>query len=155
MEPTEAQKNARELYGNKIRVRACGICINDGKVLMIKHQAILGKLPFWAPPGGGVDVGETALEALKREFLEETGLQIEVRELLLMNEFVNLPLHGIELFFRVQIQGGELALGNDPEHGSGEQLILAAEWLSLDEIHGLLPGQCHPFWKNFKHLSDI
>ncbi len=155
MELSEAQKNARALYGNKIRIRACGICIHEDKVLMMKHQAILGRLPFWAPPGGGVELGETASDALKREFLEETGLVVEVNELLLMNEFVNLPLHGIELFFRVQIKSGVFRLGNDPEHAPGQQLILSAEWLSLSEIHRLMPEQCHKFWKKFIDLSDI
>ncbi|HUD44605.1 MAG TPA: NUDIX hydrolase [Patescibacteria group bacterium] len=36
----------------------------------------------WELPGGKVDFGETMEEALKREFLEETGREIEVVKLL-------------------------------------------------------------------------
>ena len=32
----------------------------------------------WTPPGGVVDYGESPLEALKREVLEETGLQVSI-----------------------------------------------------------------------------
>lgn len=35
----------------------------------------------WATPGGAMELGESAVDALKREILEETGLQIEIEGL--------------------------------------------------------------------------
>lgn len=155
MPQTEIQINAQQLYGNRIRVRACGICIENDRVLMIGHRAILGENTFWCPPGGGVEVGEMAEEALQREFLEETGLEISVGKLLLMNEFVKLPLHGIELFFAVRRIGGELTLGHDPEMSSSQQLIQKVEWLSLDEIKSLNLSEKHQFWQKIESFDEI
>lgn len=155
MSQSEVQINAQQLYGNRIRVRACGICIENDRVLMIGHRAILGENTFWSPPGGGVEVGEMAEDALKREFLEETGLEISVGKLLLMNEFVKLPLHGIELFFVVKRVGGELALGHDPEMNLSEQLIQKIEWMALDEIKRLNLSEKHQFWQKFGSFDEI
>ncbi|MFC5148952.1 NUDIX hydrolase [Streptomyces aureoversilis] len=48
----------------------------DGKVLLLHRPAddYLGGL--WELPSGGVDTGETLIEALRREIAEETGLTV-------------------------------------------------------------------------------
>ena len=64
---------------------------------------------------GGLQYGESMQECLKREFEEETGLQVKVKRFLFVNEFLQPPLHAVEFFFEVRITGGNLRTGTDPE----------------------------------------
>ena len=57
-----------------------------GSLLLIEYEdARLGR--HWGFPGGGVEPGESIHAALHREVLEETGAQVTVGRLLLVNEF--------------------------------------------------------------------
>ncbi|MCS7076360.1 MAG: NUDIX hydrolase [Bacteroidia bacterium] len=130
-------KEAIELYGNQLRVRVCGIHIQDKKILLVKHHALQGEGFFWAPPGGGLQFGETLTQAIQREFLEETGLHVKVEHLIAVTEYLSLPLHAIELFFQVHVLNGTLIQGKDPEISAHNQLISDVKMLSLQEIQAL------------------
>ena len=57
-------------------IAAAGIVINENdEILMVKtHRG------GWVFPGGQVEVGENVIDAVKREVMEETGIDIEVGE---------------------------------------------------------------------------
>jgi 8-oxo-dGTP diphosphatase len=119
-------------YGNQLRVRVCGICVQDGKILLINHAGMNESGEFWSPPGGGLEFGETIENCLKREFLEETNTIISIGKFLTIREFLKPPLHAIELFYEVKIESGEVKKGFDPE--MKEQIIKDIQWLSFEEI---------------------
>ena len=104
----------KNLYGSRVRVRICGLCWQDDRLLMINHGG-LTQGDFWAPAGGGLEFQESVEECLCREFLEETGLHIVPGNFRFACEFRKDPLHAIELFFDVSISGGGLQQGDDPE----------------------------------------
>ena len=124
-------QNIINQYGNHIRIRICGVCIQEGKILLLNHIGIRENSDFWCPPGGGLEFGETIDDCLKREFLEETNTEILVGKFLTINEFVNPPLHAVELFYEVKIINGIAKKGIDPE--MDEQIISDLRWFSLQE----------------------
>lgn len=62
-----------------------GIVICQGKVLLARHTYGTGKGKLIVP-GGYVKIGETPQDALKREFLEETGVVVEPGEILAIRQ---------------------------------------------------------------------
>lgn len=53
------------------------IIVEDGKVLLGKRISDDEDHGYFEMPGGKADVGETLEEAIKREVLEETGVEVE------------------------------------------------------------------------------
>jgi 8-oxo-dGTP diphosphatase len=147
-------QEAVRLYGNHLRVRVCGVYVYENRILLVKHHALQEEGFFWAPPGGGLQFGETIEIALKREFVEETGLNVEVNELIAITEYINLPLHAVELFFHVKVTDGILTQGKDPEISAENQLISEVKMLSLTEIH-LLQKESSVKHRFHKVLNDI
>ncbi|HSY62070.1 MAG TPA: NUDIX hydrolase [Cytophaga sp.] len=142
-------------FGNKLRIRACGICIEDNKILLVKHHSLGKGGILWAPPGGGMVFGEITEEALKREFIEETGLIISVEKFLCVNEYLVPPLHAIELFFIVKRIDGTLKKGVDPELHEDRQIITEVEWFSFDQLKQLPPEALHSLLHNVNNAADV
>lgn len=58
------------------RVTVKGLCVRDGKVLLVREseKTMSGK---WELPGGGLDFDEDIQEGFKREIVEEMGLKVK------------------------------------------------------------------------------
>lgn len=99
----------------------------NGRILLTRDQ---GK-PGWKLPGGAVEDGELLLDALRREVREEVNLEIKVRRLVAV---VNWLKKGsakarIRMYFGADASGGRLSPGEDE--------VAAARWFRLDELGGL------------------
>ncbi len=137
--------NALEIYGNRVRVRVCGLCWRSERLLVINHGGLYGH-DFWAPPGGGIDFGESADTGLRREYMEETGLLVEIGAHQFVCEYIKPPLHAVELFFEVSARGGEILVGKDPEMRQG-QSITAVGYKSIPEILQLPESHRHGIFR--------
>jgi len=77
----------------------------EGKVLLTKRNID----PFrdcWCLPGGHIEIGENASDAVKREVQEETGLSFEPKFFGYFNEiFPDLDWHAVVLMFSGQAEG--------------------------------------------------
>jgi 8-oxo-dGTP diphosphatase len=88
-----------------LRVRVAGLVQDQkGKILLVQQNK-KGK-SYWLLPGGGIEFGESAGEALKREFKEELDLEIAESEFFLLNESIDPKKlrHLVQLVFLVKIK---------------------------------------------------
>ncbi|WP_374191827.1 NUDIX domain-containing protein [Spirosoma foliorum] len=149
------REEVQKLYGNRLRLRVCGLYCEGDRLLMVRHRGIGLTDTFWCPPGGGPQFNETAPKALVREFIEETGLEVEIGEMLFVNEFIQPPLHAMELFFAVRATGGSLRLGIDPEMSPDGQIIEEVRLMSFEEIKRYPPNEVHALFQYCNSLDDV
>jgi ADP-ribose pyrophosphatase YjhB (NUDIX family) len=106
------------------------IAFLDDKFLLIQR----GKPPragAWSIPGGAVEVGEAVRDAARREFAEECGGDIELRDLVdvvdifFEDDAGNMQYHYVVIDFWAEWRGGELQASSD---------VLDARWVSIAEV---------------------
>jgi 8-oxo-dGTP pyrophosphatase MutT (NUDIX family) len=64
----------------RFRIALYGVLVEEGRVLLTTTRVPSGTITNF--PGGGLELGESPLEAIAREFQEETGLRVTIGELL-------------------------------------------------------------------------
>lgn len=105
--------------------------VDDGRILLVQRGREPGR-GLWAVPGGKVDMGETLVEAARREAREETGLDVEVEEVVWAGESIG-PGHPPEwhyvlVDFRARRTGGHPVAGDDAAR---------VGWFSVEEARRL------------------
>jgi ADP-ribose pyrophosphatase YjhB (NUDIX family) len=128
-----------------IRPSAKAVIIDGGRVLLTRnHKPAEDDAEFWLLPGGGQGYQENLRDAVRREVKEETGLEIEVGELLWVRDYIgaNHELaglsrrltdeHALELMFLCSVVGG--SLGDGHEHDPGQ---LEARWVAMGDLGSL------------------
>jgi ADP-ribose pyrophosphatase YjhB (NUDIX family) len=117
--------------------RASRLILLDGqqRVLLFRHAGRNGE-SFWAPPGGGLESGETFEQAAWREACEELGLTCftlkRVWERVTDFVYIDHPVHQHEWFFLLE---GELpTISSDVEKVHAQEGILEMRWWTAAEI---------------------
>jgi ADP-ribose pyrophosphatase YjhB (NUDIX family) len=76
----------------RIRTAARAIVLDEDRILLVRFD--FPDRTVWATPGGGIDEGETDEEALRRELLEEAGLESFELGPLVWTRIHHAPLEG-------------------------------------------------------------
>lgn len=107
-----------------------------GSAVLVQHnnKFLLGRrnkenaYGMWVIPGGGIDWGESAQNAGKREIKEETNLDIEIKKFLCVKEIINLPgnYHAVVFF--------HLAEALNPEELKSSEDVSEVGFFTIDEI---------------------
>ena len=70
----------------RFNIRVYGLLMDDNNRILVSDEYIRGHY-FTKFPGGGLELGEGTRDCLKREFMEETGLDVEIGNHLYTTDF--------------------------------------------------------------------
>ncbi len=120
-------------YPERPIVGVGAVIVADEQVVLVRRgrEPLLGQ---WSIPGGVVELGESLRQAAAREAEEETGLQVEIGEVLEVFESIVLgtepnadkaQYHYVIIDFLCRTKSGELRAGGD---------ALEARWVKRDQL---------------------
>lgn len=118
----------------KRRLRVGAVIIEDDKLALIERRRE-GRT-YYVFPGGGVEDGEDLATALRRECMEELGVEVTPGKHLATILF---GVHSHQEYLRASITGGAFGTGTGPEYGS----------------YPPERGSYHPVWIALRELSKV
>ena len=115
----------------RLRLAVRGLLLLDNRLLLVNAWPG-GKSDLLCAPGGGVEPHQSLPDNLIREFHEETGLTVQVRDPVLVNEFhsPDNAFHQVDVYYRCRLLAG------DP-HGEWEDpegIVTERHWVTREEI---------------------
>lgn len=123
-----------------IRNSAKAMIVRDHQILLTKNVDQWGD--FYLFPGGGQEKGETLVQAVVRECLEEIGRRVEVQDLLHVREYIgsnhefaewDSDVHQVEFYFECRLADeGNLFQGHNPD-----EYQVGVEWIDLSSLDGI------------------
>jgi len=147
--------------GRQVRIGTYGLAVTDAEgssILLTRLAPDEIDADFWTLPGGGLDWGEHPLAGLRREFIEETGLEPVPVSLIGIHSFSiaseqrrrpGPPIHVIQAVYLVAAHG-------DLVHEVGGSTV-EARWFPLTEIKSVpvvdLVKVALGFWQDLRSGS--
>lgn len=116
-----------------------GICEYNDKVLLLKIRSLSAHdANKWEIPGGKVKKCEFFDDALKREYLEETGLEVDVESLynVVRNDYTacktSEEIKSIQLIMKVTCESDEITISREHDDYG---------WFSWDEVNEMIENE--------------
>jgi len=114
------------------RPAAYGVIVDRGQLLLVTNRNN-GKFSL---PGGGVEIGERLTDAVMREVREETGIEVDVGQLLHFSERFfyydpeDLAFHGLCFFYACKPLSFDLLDEEDIEDDEAS----APRWVAIEAL---------------------
>ena len=121
----------------RFRLRAAAVIIENNQVLFATNDAE----NYYYSIGGGINIGESAEEAVIREVFEETGVHYEIERLAFVEELFfqrndgmlkGLSCHEITFFFLMKSRGTQKL--NNHSKTLNNTIEERMVWLPIDEL---------------------
>jgi 8-oxo-dGTP diphosphatase len=123
-----------------IKTAAKAIIISDGRILVLKKSD--KGLVFYVLPGGKQEPGESLVDAVKRECLEELNVVVAIERLCFIREYIGAnhefagrhdSLHKVEFFFECRLESPLTSgRGSNPD-----KTQIGFDWILLEDLHDL------------------
>ena len=115
-----------------ITVRVQGVCFSGGRLLCALHRKAGDE--YWVLPGGHLEAGESLLDGLARELMEEAWLEVGEQRLWAVSEFRSASRHVVDCSFLVTRFSGRPRLGVDPEGATHPASLADVRWLTREDF---------------------
>lgn len=120
----------------KFNYRVCGLILSNGRILAMHDE----RSPYYYLPGGRVQLGETAEEAVVREIWEELGIRARIARPLWLNQAFftedvdQMRYHELCLYFLMDVSDTDLPSRGDTFSHAEKTHVNRFEWLAYERL---------------------
>jgi 8-oxo-dGTP diphosphatase len=120
-------------YPDRPIIGVGAVIVSQGRALLVRRatEPLKGE---WSVPGGALELGEKLHDGVRREVLEESGLQVEPQEVLEVFDSIfsdqqgRTQYHYVLIDYLCSVVGGEAVAGSD---------VSEVRWVTQEELAGL------------------
>ncbi len=112
-------------------IAAVGMVVTHGDQILLIQRGKAPRKGMWTLPGGAIELGETAKAAVRREIMEECGIDVSIQKVLDVVDIIeqddenNVQFHYVIIEFWTTYQSGTLRAGSDAAQ---------ARWVTAAEL---------------------
>lgn len=145
--PRKACPECSFVFWGDYSIGVGALVLRDGKMLLVRRAQEPGK-GFWTNPGGYAEQLERIDETVRREVLEETGIDAVVTSVAALRDLPR-PVHNLYVAFTMEYVGGEPVPDGEevdaagfysPEEMEGMNVAPFTRWLADVALRGGSPG---------------